>query len=210
MNRRTVVAGGLSLIAAAGFGGGALAQVEALARPDRQLVDQAAAYLQGLKTAKARFTQTTSRGGASAGVLYLDRPGKARFEYDPPAAMLVVADGRTVSVYDKRLKTFDRYPIGATPLGIFLARRIRLDEDVKVLRVNRTPGGFAIVAVDPHGQADGELVLEFSSTPVALTGWTVIDGQGVQTRIRLTGLAAADGLDPALFSLKDPRKAGQG
>jgi outer membrane lipoprotein-sorting protein len=207
MNRRTLMLGSLALAAVAA-GSPALAQIEALSRPDRALVDQAAAYLQGMKAAKAHFTQTTSRGGQSSGTLYLSRPGKARFEYAPPAGMLVVADGRNVAVYDKRLKTFDKYPLGATPLGIFLSRRIDLSQDVKVVRVNHTPGGFGVVLTDPHAQADGQLILEFSTSPLALTGWTVIDGQGAQTRVRLSGLAPARSLDSALFTLNDPRKAG--
>jgi outer membrane lipoprotein-sorting protein len=207
MDRRSLLAGGIALSALAGAGATARAQVAALPFKDRQLVDQAAQYLQGLKGAKGRFTQTNSRGGASTGTLYLNRPGKARFEYDAPAQMLVVADGRNVSVYDRRLKTFDRYPLGATPLGIFLSRRIRFDEDVKVTRVSRTADSFSVWVSDARGRADGRLVLEFAAEPVALRGWTVVDGQGVETRVQLSSLEPTQSLDPALFVLSDPRPA---
>lgn len=208
MDRRTLLAAGISLIAAPALAPEAFAQVQALPLKDRQLVAQAAAYLQQMKMAKGRFVQTSSRGSSSQGTLYLNRPGKARFEYDPPAEMLIVSDGRNVSIYDRRLKTFDRAPIGATPLGIFLARRISLEEDVKVTRLTRSEGGFAITVMDARGQADGQLVLEFNAEPISLAGWTVIDGQGLQTRVRLSGLAPASGLDPALFVLTDPRPKG--
>jgi outer membrane lipoprotein-sorting protein len=211
MDRRSLLAAGLGLVAApALLPNLAQAQVQALPLKDRQLVEQAAAYLQNLKQAKGRFTQTSSRGAASSGTLYLNRPGKARFEYDPPAQMLIVSDGRNVSIYDRRLKTFERAPLGFTPLGIFLSRRIRLDDDVKVVRLTRSVGGFAVTVADARGQADGRLVLEFSEDPIALTGWTVIDGQGVQTRIRISGLSVVNGFDPALFVLADPRPANKG
>jgi outer membrane lipoprotein-sorting protein len=210
MDRRSLLTGGLSLAAGAALAPPVLAQVQALPPKDRQLVEQAAAYLQSLKMAKGRFTQTSSRGASSSGVLYLNRPGKARFEYDPPAQMLVVSDGRNVSIYDRRLKTFDRAPLGATPLGIFLSRRIRLDEDVKVVRLTRSADGFAITVADARGQADGRLILEFAAEPIALRGWTVLDGQGVETRVRLSGLAPVSALDPALFVLTDPRRANAG
>jgi outer membrane lipoprotein-sorting protein len=203
MNRRTLLAAGLAAIASP-----ALAQIEALSTADRKLVEQGAAYLQAMKMVKGRFTQTSSRGASSAGTIYLSRPGKARFEYDAPFALLVVSDGRNVSVYDRRLKTFDRGPLGATPLGIFLARRINLSEDVRVTRVTHTADGFSVSMVDPHGNADGGLALEFSNAPMALTGWTVLDGQGVETKVKLVDLAAVDALDPALFVNTDPRKAG--
>ena len=201
MNRRMLLAAGLALVASP-----TLAQIEALPTDQRKLVEQGAAYLQNLTSAKGRFTQTSSRGAASSGTIYLSRPGKARFEYDPQFGMLVVADGKNVAIYDRRLKTFEKGPLGATPLGIFLARRIDLSQDVKVTRVTRSEGGFGVAMVDPHGNADGSLVLEFSSMPIALTGWTVVDQQGVETKVRLVDLTETSGLDPALFVLADPRK----
>src|SRR5207249_433389 len=100
------------LVAAAA--GPALAQAQ-LSQPDQALVARAVAYLEGLKQAKARFVQTDSRGQTSTGTLYLKRPGKARFAYDPPSGLLVVSNGSTVAVADSRLKSFDSYPLGMTP-----------------------------------------------------------------------------------------------
>ena len=204
MNRRTLITAGLAALAASP----AWAQIEALPYDQRKLVEQAAAYLQGLKTAKGRFTQTNSRGASSSGTIYLNRPGKARFEYDPQYQMLVVADGKTVAIYDRRLKTFDRYPLGATPLGIFLGRRIDLSQDVRVTGISKSATGFGVTLVDPHGNSDGKLVLEFTNQPVGLFGWTVVDQQGVETKVRMVDLTPTDNLDPALFVLADPRKAG--
>lgn len=179
-----------------------------LTRDERRLVEQATLYLQNLSTARGRFVQTNSRGASSSGTLYLNRPGKARFEYDAPAQMVVVADGKNVSVYDRRLKTFDRYPLNATPLGIFLARRIRLDAQVLITRFARNEGGFTLTLKDARGVSRGSLVLDFQQSPMALRGWTVVDGQNVQTRVRLSGLEPASALDEALFTLQDPRKSG--
>lgn len=204
MDRRTFLAAAASTALAPA----AHAQVYAtvLSRQDREMVAKAAAYLQELTTAKGRFTQTSSRGGSSAGTVYLSRPGKARFEYDAPAQMLVVADGRNVSVYDRRLKSFDRYPLGATPLGIFLSRRIRLDEEVMVTRVVRNEGGYNLTLKDARGNAEGLLVLDFAEAPMALRGWTVVDPQGVQTRVSLIGLTPGGTFDPNLFVLREPAR----
>lgn len=188
----------------------ALAQAPALSAADRALVDRAAAYLQGLTEAKAQFVQTDARGGVSRGTLYLRRPGKARFAYDPPSRLLVVADGNYVSVLDPRLKSFDRYALMSTPLAIFLAREIKLDRGVAVTRVSRAANGFTITARDGKKPGDGSIALFFSDAPIALQGWTVTDARGGATNIRLSGLTPAPGLDPALFVLKDPRMANPG
>jgi outer membrane lipoprotein-sorting protein len=176
-----------------------------LSADDHALVDKAAAYLQGLTEAKGRFVQTDARGTTTQGTVYLKRPGKARFAYEAPSGLLVVADGANVSVADSRLKTFDRYPLMATPLSIFLARQIKLDRGVVISDVTRLADGFTITARDGKKQAEGQITLTFSNSPMALIGWTVSDAQGQATRIRLTGLERASGLAPTLFVLNDPR-----
>ena len=195
----------LALLAAAAAGP-ALAQVPArLAPADQALVDRAVAYLEGLSQAKARFVQVDGRGRQATGSLYLKRPGKARFAYDPPSGLLVVSDGATVNVADARLKSFESYPLGMTPLSLFLARNIRLDRGVQVTSVTRTAEGFTINARDGRRQTAGQLSLTFAEAPLRLAGWTVTDAQGRNTQVRLLDLAPASDLDPGLFVLKDPR-----
>lgn len=191
-------------LCAAPFAGPALAQT-ALSAADKALVDRAAAYLEGLTEAKARFVQTDSRGRAVGGQVFLKRPGKARFDYDAPSGLLVVSDGGTVSVQDTRLKTFDKYPLSATPLAVFLAKNIRLDRGVSVTRVTRMADGFSITARDGNKRTAGQIMLTFRDQPLELLGWTVTDAQGRQTRVQLQGLQRASGLDSSLFVLKDPR-----
>lgn len=177
----------------------------ALSSDDQALVDRAVAYLQGLTEARGRFVQTDARGATSQGELYLKRPGKARFAYDPPSGLLVVSDGGTVSIADSRLKTFDAYPLMATPLSLFLAKTIRLDRGVQVTRVARAADGFTINARDGKKQTAGQISLTFTDNPMTLVGWAVTDAQGRTTQVRIQGLQRAAGLDPSLFVLKDPR-----
>jgi outer membrane lipoprotein-sorting protein len=191
-------------LTAAPFAGPALAQ-PALSAADKALVDRAVAYLEGLTEAKARFAQTDGRGRTTTGALYMKRPGKARFAYDAPSGLLVVSDGGVVSVQDKRLKTFDQYPLVATPLSLFLAKSIRLDKGVTITRVSRMTDGFSITARDGKKETAGQITLTFTDGPLALAGWTVTDAQNRPTRVQLIGLQPTSGLDRSLFVLKDPR-----
>ena len=187
--------------------GTASAQMVSLLPPkDRALVNEIGAYLQGLTTAKSTFYQTNDRGGAADGVLYLDRPGKARFEYKPSAGLLIVADGKRVSVYDSKLKTFDSYQLAATPLALLLSRKVRLDGDVMVTRVSQADGGVTLTLRDARREAEGFLLLDFKLDPIALTGWTVVDTQNRRTNVKLGPLEPGGSFDPALFVLKDPGK----
>ncbi len=195
-------------VALAGPALAAKPQLAPLTDADRALVDRAATYLQALTEAKGRFVQTDGRGNVTAGEIFLKRPGKARFAYD--GGLLVVADGANVSIANPQLKTFDSYPLMATPLSIFLARQIRLDKGIVIAQVRRQPDGFSITARDGRKEAEGQITLNFADNPMSLVGWTVADAQGQSTRIQLSGLQRASGLAPGLFVLKDPRPKAPG
>jgi outer membrane lipoprotein-sorting protein len=170
----------------------------ALSPEDKVLVDKAAAYLESLDEDKGRFTQTDPHGVVSEGELYLKRPGKIRFEYDAPSRLRVVSDGKHVIVEDPRLKTVNRYPLGATPLSVFLASHIRLDKGVVVDQVIRTSYGFEIVAHQGKLR-NGTLAMVFADRPMRLMEWTVQDAQGGRTRVQVSGFGPAHGLSGSLF-----------
>jgi outer membrane lipoprotein-sorting protein len=173
---------------------------------DLGLIAKANQYLQGLGEVRGRFEQTSPRGAVSTGDLYLKRPGKARFQYDPPSGLQVVSDGRNVSVYDARLKTFDRAPLDATPLAILLARQVRLDLDTQITRVGVMDDGFYLTARNARGQArtEGYITIVFGQNPTVLRGWTLVDGQGQATKVKVEDLKPQS-IDPTLLVLNDPR-----
>lgn len=206
--RRAFLASSSAFAALLALAPEALAQTGtvALSAADLALVDKATKYLQSIDEVEGRFEQTNPRGAIQAGDIFLKRPGKARFQYDPPSGLVVVSDGRNVSVWDSRLRTFDRTPLGATPLAILLARQIRLDQDVEVFRVGRYDDGFYLSARSASGQTrtEGYITLVFGDNPMALRGWTLVDGQGQATKVKLTRLAKTP-IRPEMFVLDDPR-----
>lgn len=199
--RRLIFAGLLTLPA---FARAAPAKLSA---DDQALVDKAVACLQGLSRVQGRFVQTDSRGKRSVGDIYLQRPGKIRFEYDPPNdGITVISDGNQVEVRNDRLRSNpERYPLRATPLHLFLAKEIRLDRGVVVSRVERGAGQFSITAFDGGRERDGRIVIVFDDSPVALREWTTTDAQGQNVRVQLSGLKPVPSFDPALFRVLAPR-----
>jgi outer membrane lipoprotein-sorting protein len=189
-----------TLSVATGAAVGTSAEHARLSPDDQALVDQAAAYLDGLTSVQGRFTQIDARGQVSAGVLYLKRPGLARFAYDPPSSLLVVSDGRSVSVTDPRLKTTDRYPLSFTPLSVLLGKHAGLGRGVVVSRVTHLGDGFAITAHAVGRPGAGQVIITFRTDPLRLAAWTIVDAEGQTTEVRLTELKAASGLDSSLFA----------
>jgi len=211
-NRRFLIAAGLAAaIAQAALPSGAFAQQgkpapAALNAEQQALLAKATAYIQGLSSAKGRFVQTDARGTQTQGTFYLQRPGKARFAYDPPAGLLVVSNGNNVNIFDSRLKTFESYPLSKTPLNLLLAREVRLDRGVVITDIRPLADGFTIVAQDAKRQALGKISIDFSNSPVGLMGWTVTDIKGGTIRVRLSDFAETADLDSKLFVLTDPRR----
>lgn len=207
--RALIAAAGVSL-AAASFGAPVFAQSGApkaapLTSEQKGLVAQATNYIQGLSSAKGRFIQTDQRGTVTQGDFYMQRPGRARFAYEGPSGLLVVSNGNNVNIFDRRLKTFESYPLSRTPLALLLAREVRLDRGVVITDVRKLADGFTIVAQDAKRQTLGRISLDFSDGPVSLIGWTVSDVKGSQIRVRLVDFEKTGGLDPKLFVLTDPR-----
>ncbi len=182
-----------------------LARGAALPPADAADVARVIAYLEGLTTDRGRFTQTDPRGVVTRGTFYLQRPGRARFDYDPPSGLVIASDGHEVTVVDRRLKTVRAYPLSMTPLGLFLARDIRLDRGVEITSVTRGAGTLMIVATEGHRKNAGTIALDFTDPPLALTGWALTDSRGGVVTVRLEGLDKVEPRDAAFFKLADPR-----
>jgi outer membrane lipoprotein-sorting protein len=172
----------------------------AVAAPsDDPQVARAIGYLDGLVSVKGRFQQSNEKGGEADGTFYLARPGRARFEYDPPSGLLITCDGRTVTLSDSRRGAFQHVPLSSTPLAVFLSDHIRLDRGAQVTRVDRSNGGFSITARGPQSAA-GQITLYFTDGPLRLTGWAVVDAQSHVTRVTLGPLSAISPPPDSFFS----------
>jgi outer membrane lipoprotein-sorting protein len=175
------------------------------AAPDRAVLAQVEAYLNGLRTLRARFLQIGQNGASAQGTAWIARPGRMRFDYDPPEPLLLVASGGQVMMFDRELRQPTTVPASSTPLGLLLRDPIRLSGDVTVSATERR-GGFLHVALHRTGApAEGRLTLSFSEEPMQLRQWTVVDAQGRETRVTLYEIDTAARPDLRIFDFNDPR-----
>ena len=162
-------------------------------------------YLNGIVTLRARFSQIAPDGEVAEGTFYLRRPGRLRFEYDPPYPVLVVADGVWLIYHDRELGQVNRWPVYATPLGVLVAEQIRLDGDVRVSNMVRQPGVLELTLVQKDKPGQGSLTLIFSDRPLELRQWWLVDAQGEITAVALTSVEKDLEFDPKLFFFSDPK-----
>jgi outer membrane lipoprotein-sorting protein len=170
-----------------------------LTQQDTLELQRIAAYLNNIRTMTARFQQTANNGGVSTGHLWVARPGRMRFEYDPPTPITLLADSASVYYWDKQLNQTSKYELRQTPAWFFLRDPISFGADVVVTRFEHL-GGIVRVTVVESGQPDaGSLTLDLSENPLTLRQWTVIDQQGKRTVVGLSDLQYGMALDPKLF-----------
>jgi outer membrane lipoprotein-sorting protein len=162
-------------------------------------------YLNGLRSLKARFLQVAPNGATSGGTAWLARPGRMRFQYDPPSPLLLVAGHGLVVFHDSQLNQTSNIPIGRTPLGILLADKVTLSGDVTVTGITRQPGQIQVRLVRTASPADGTLTLVFTDNPLTLKQWSVVDAQRQETRVTLYDAVPGGDFDPKLFEFIDPR-----
>lgn len=163
------------------------------------------AYLNDIHTLRAHFMQVAPDGQITQGTAWLSRPGRMRFEYDPPAPFLLVAGHGELVFEDRSINQISQVPLGLTPLGILLSDQISLSGDVTVEGFRRLPGQLQVTLVRTRSPQDGALTLVFSESPLALRQWTVLDAQRRETRVTLYNVEQGVSLDPKLFDFIDPR-----
>lgn len=199
MKRRTLLLAPLLLPLAA------QAQTSALGPQDRADIARVEAYLNSIKTLHARFLQVAPDGRTSEGQAWLQRPGRMRFQYDPPTPFLLVGGHGLLVFYDRQLQQTSNLPLGQTPLGLLLQDNLRLSGDVTVSRVARLPGQLQVTLYRTASPQDGSLTLIFADNPLVLRSWIVTDPQRQETRVTLYNAQLGGTFDQKLFEFIDPR-----
>ena len=159
-------------------------------------------YLSSLQTLVGNFIQVGPDGSKTKGDFYIQKPGKVRFEYDPPTPIEIIADGSSLAVRDRKLATQDIYPLSQTPLRFLLSDRIDLLKDTNVVSVT-ADDVFISVTIEEKQALIGtsRLMLMVGAKDGQLKQWTVTDPQGYDTTVALYNLDLGKKLDPAMFKI---------
>ena len=166
-------------------------------------LDELSSYLNAITTVESSFIQITDDGGQSTGRMYIKRPGRIRFEYDPPELALVIVGGGQVAVFDPKANAEPtRFPLIHTPLSLVLEKTVNLvRQDMVVTHKSEGPITF-IVLQDPDRPEYGSIQLMFTDNPVQLSQWILDDNSGSQTQIILGGWVQGQELPNILFNIQ--------
>ena len=173
----------------------------------RALLDRISNYLSSVQTMVGKFVQVGPDGGRTEGTFYMQKPGRVRFQYNPPSPIDIVSDGSSVVVRDRKLATQDLYPLSQTPLRYLLAERIDLLRDTDVVSVG-ADDSFATVVIEQKQLFVGtdRLMIMFDAKDLTLKQWTVTDPQGFDTTVAVYNLDSTKKPDPNLFVINYQRE----
>lgn len=159
-------------------------------------------YLNSLQAVRGEFTQINDDGTISTGRLSIKRPGRVRFEYNPPEEILVIADGTRVGIIDGKSNTGpEAYPLHRTPLKIILARNVDLTRADMVTGHAGDGTTTTVRAQDPEHPEYGSIELVFTGDPVELRQWVINDGGGGRTTVVLGALESGVSFDDGAFAI---------
>jgi outer membrane lipoprotein-sorting protein len=173
----------------------------------RALADKVSAYLTGIRQLHGNFVQVGPDGGKSEGEFFLQKPGKVRFDYNPPSPIELIADGSSVVVRDRKLATQDLYPLSQTPLRFLLADHIDLLRDTNLIGVY-ADDVFVTMVIEERQVLGGthRLMLMFGAKDLQLRQWTVTDPQGYDTTVAVYNLDSLKAPDPNMFRIDYTRQ----
>ncbi|MEO1029681.1 MAG: outer membrane lipoprotein carrier protein LolA [Pseudomonadota bacterium] len=172
-----------------------------------ETLEAIATALESVQTASGRFGQINPDSTYIEGEFALQRPGRVRFDYDDPSPILIVADGTTVAIEDSDLETFERVPLGRTPLKLMFDKNVDFESDAEIVDLVTAPEEVFLTVRDRNGDIEGELTMILDPSSYQLQGWRVLDSTGSLTAVQLMDVETNKRLSQRLFRIEDPEDA---
>jgi len=161
-------------------------------------------YFNSIRTLQAHFVQSNPNGSIVQGTLSVSRPGKMRFEYDLPSQLKIVADGLQVTMWDPATRDFGQWPIGWTAASFLVKDPLKLSGDLTVEKNELVNGLQELTLVQTRKPQEGKVIVRLAQDPLALRGWTIVDGRGNRVDVTLTDLKTGLQLANSLFKYDGP------
>ncbi|WP_406568425.1 LolA family protein [Alterisphingorhabdus coralli] len=190
------------------FAGTAHAQSANSGAADLQKIER---HLRDINTLTANFVQTDRSNQQLSGKLMLKQPGRIRFEYQKDAELLVVADGRALTLIDYQVNQVQRWPIKESPLGALLDPKRDITRYGRLLETGNSDV-LSVEVKDTDRPEYGTITMVFrrdASAPegIELAGWVALDSQNKRTTISLSEHRYNRPIADSVFKWRDPRKS---
>ena len=171
----------------------------------QQAVRQLNDYINSFQSLRCAFSQVSPKGTLTNGTLYISKPGKLRFDY-ANNPLLIVSDGRWLTIKDRQRERGDQFPLSATPLRLVVSPQVDLLAETDVIAFDNQDGLTTVSLQDRKDNMGGYITLIFDQKLTRLTQWTVVDSKDRRTTVQLSNVEFGGKFDPKLFIAGDINK----
>lgn len=192
--------GGAGLVLTGALAGAHVLPAAAQAQGSHRAAQKIADHFTNVKTMMGEFVQFGPRGEQTGGKFYIERPGRLRFNYEPPADFRVIADGKSVALINNKMKTADLYSLRNTPLKLILDEEIDLSGN-KVKGVREEADLTTIQLADRNLFGNATIAMMFDPQTYDLRQWTITDAQGKDTTVMIFNVQEGVTFDPSVFKI---------
>lgn len=205
--RRTLASALLGVLVIAGLWTGP-AIAASLSAEDKADLARVETYFNSITSMRSTFLQASSTGLVAKGRVWLRRPGRMRFEYDPPSPILITSDGILVTFQDLELKQTNQVPLFASPLSVLVDDHVKFGDKMVVEQVSRESNVLRVTIRQRDEPDQGHVTLVFQDKPLSLKQWTIVDAQQVSVKVALLDPEFDVTIANELFRPKDFGKPG--
>jgi outer membrane lipoprotein-sorting protein len=156
-------------------------------------------YINSFQSLKCNFVQISPRGQTTQGTLLISKPGKLRFDYASPNPLLIVSDGKWLTIKDRKRERGDQFPLSATPLRLVVSPKVDLLAETDVIAFENKDGLTSVSLADRKDKLGGYITLIFDETSNTLQQWVIVDGKDRHTTVQLANIETGGTFDPKLF-----------
>lgn len=164
-----------------------------------KVAQKVADHFSAVQSMTGSFVQFDAAGRQSEGRFFMERPGKIRFDYTG-TPVRVISDGDQVAVNNRKLNTWDLYPLSKTPLKLLLDKRIDLSE-ANIQSVNEAADLTTIVMGNKSVFGSSRITMMFDPATNELRQWTIRDAQGKDTTVMIYDTKEGVAVDRKLFAI---------
>jgi len=163
-------------------------------------------YFNDLKQMKGSFVQTNPDGKKLRGKFFLKQPGRFRFDYGSGSKMIIVSDGKFLSIQDLDLKTDSSWELDRTPFKLLLRKDVDFARDAAIIEVQDVEDLIIVSLQDKNPDTVGRIKLFVGKKPtLELKEWVTTDAQGLDTRIEISELNKTEEIAGDLFTPQSPQ-----
>ncbi|TIX01927.1 MAG: outer membrane lipoprotein carrier protein LolA [Mesorhizobium sp.] len=172
-----------AVVSAAAMNGASTTAISAAPVEAKTIAD----HFSSVKSMSGDFVQSGPKAEKTRGRFFLQRPGKVRFNYAGQSGISVIADGKSLVVYNRKLKTSRLYALSKTPLKLLLDNKV--DFSGNRLKSIKDDGAQIIIKLaDRSAFGNSNISMVFDRISLDLRRWSLTDEKGLTTTVTISNV----------------------